>query len=306
MRTLPTESVGSSWLLLKQLVWSYWWCKLTAASWALQWLQRLSASKQASKQSQEGTWEPYTPPLSCHLHSHVTDACICSWDDGDLHPMWKRTAGVDLHPTLSPCLGWGITDQMYLDNLCLERKLSGKEVVTSSRRLVGTSRSYTLTSGQDEWVGNSFTSLLAPHCFYCWCDPEVVSLNQKLAGPEGKILASPLHPPLLTHENQLEVRARFLSGVWRRQNFSSLCPLFHLFCLLYGEDSVSPVHMICSKSRLEMQSSFGGLGEYCSQTHLLTHAQWNLCVALCLCYVCPPPTLSDKYNSVNTDSRESL
>lgn len=37
-----------------------------------------------------------------------------------------------------------------------------ERIVTSSWRLVGTSSSYTLTAGQDEWVGNSFSSLLAP------------------------------------------------------------------------------------------------------------------------------------------------
>lgn len=56
----------------------------------------------------------------------------------------------------------GMIEQVSLEGLSLERKLSGKEVTTSSWRLMDSSRSYSLSAEQDAWVGSSSSSLLAP------------------------------------------------------------------------------------------------------------------------------------------------
>lgn len=87
----------------------------------------------------------------------------------DRAPLWNRTAqwtctclACNPHPACVWAGVIGTIDQVSLDSLSLESKLSGKEGIACSWMLVDPSRSYSLSAGHDEWVGSSSSSLLVP------------------------------------------------------------------------------------------------------------------------------------------------
>lgn len=68
---------------------------------------------------------------------------------------------MELHPTAAVSgMGWDWPD---VSGPSVFREETVREkIVTSSWGLVCTSRSHSLSAGQDEWVGNSFSNLWAP------------------------------------------------------------------------------------------------------------------------------------------------
>lgn len=183
---LPVESIGSSWFFLKKLAQSWWWCKLTAALWALQWLQALAASKQPSARCKPGR-------------------------------RWRTAEPTSLLPPALPAYGQGMVGPCTP----YERRQLGW-TCTCLARNPRPARVWAGVIGITDQV--SLVSSLSP-LMWDWGCPTNLKGSR---GRESKMLASPLRPPLLTHENQLEIRLGFSPGVHER-NFSFLSPLFCIF-----------------------------------------------------------------------------